>query len=212
MAILDHEIPKYDTVMDVIEEQIARVYAQAFLGAATKSSNSSALVEELQSVIDDIIDKFPALGEMFRSAFVSEEEKQRVFDKILSGRASTVVLNFLKVLAAHQRLGILRTIVRHVKKLHEEQLGVTAVQVCAAHELSDALRKQIQDQIRASLGKEASLHVTIDREVIGGVLLRVGDMVYDGTVSNQLKMARKRMIEKSVELIVTHPERFMTGN
>ena len=53
---------KHDTVMDVTEEQVARVYAQAFMGVAAKSPNATALVEELESLVDDVLDRFPQAG------------------------------------------------------------------------------------------------------------------------------------------------------
>src|SRR3989304_5307553 len=106
----EREKIKHDTVMDVTEEQIARVYAQAFMGVAAKSPNATALVDEIASLVDDVLDSFPRLEHMLRSELVSPEEKEQLLDRVFRGRASDPVLNFLKVLSKHGRLGLLRPI------------------------------------------------------------------------------------------------------
>src|SRR6476659_2869866 len=117
MANREGEHWKHDTVMDVTEEQIARVYAKAFLAAANKSPEAASLVDAMDSLVDDVLAKFPRLAEMLRSSLVSAEQKEQVVDRIFKSRSSTTVLNFLKVLARHGRLQLLRPIARAVRKL-----------------------------------------------------------------------------------------------
>jgi len=209
MASTPRETPKHDTVMDVTEEQIARVYAQAFLGVAIKAANMDGLIEEVTSLVTDVLDKFPRLEETLRTELISHEHKQGIFDRVFGQRASKQVLSFLKVLAIHTRLGLLRPIARILNKLYAEHRGLTDVDVRVARELDDTLRQAIHNHLKATLGTEPVLHVTVDPSLLAGMTIRVGDRVYDGSVQTQLNLARKAMIERAVDMIETQPERFM---
>jgi len=201
--------PRHETVMDITTEQIARVYAQAFMAVAEKSPNTAGLVEEVASLVSDVLDNFPNLEEVFRSALIAHERKEEIIDEVFGGRASTEVLNFLKVLARHGRLGLLRPVARHVEKLYTKQQGQTDVEVRVATELDQALRTQIESELREMLGVEPVLQVTVDPSLIAGMVVRVGDRVYDGSLSTQFDLACNAMIERARERIETQPQTFL---
>jgi len=204
----EREKPKHDTVMDVTAEQVARVYAQAFMGAAVKSSDTTELVEQMAGLVD-VLDRSPRLEQVFQSALVSQEEKENTIQRVFGNRVSPVVLNFLKVLGRHGRLELLRPISRLVVKLDRERRGLTDVEVRVARELADDVRSEIHDRIRRALGTEPVLHVSIDPELIAGVWVRVGDRVFDGSIRTQLEHTRRAMVDRATEMIETQPERFM---
>jgi len=208
MAHLEREQPRHETVMDVTEEQIARVYAQAFMGAAAKRPDASALVEEVVSLVADVLDRFPQFEQTLKSALVAPEEKEGLLDRVFTGRASPLVLNFLKVLSKHGRLGLLRPIARVLKKLDAERRGLTDVEVRVAAPLDDTLRGEIENRLRIMLGSEPVLHVVVDPSLIAGMMIRVGDRVYDSSVHTQLEHARRAMIDRATEKIEVQPEKF----
>jgi F-type H+-transporting ATPase subunit delta len=205
----DRETTTHETVMDVTEERIARVYASAFMAVAAKSKDATALVDEVGSLVNDVLSRFPRLEDTLRSALVSSEEKEQSLDRILSGRASAPVLNFLKVLARHDRLAVLRPIAGILKKLDAERRGLTDVEVRVAAPIDATLQNEIQSRLRKALGGEPVLHVQIDPSLLAGMVIRVGDRVYDGSVHTQLENARRAMIDRITETIETSPERFM---
>jgi len=211
MDSADSSKPKHETVMDVMEEQVARVYAQAFLGVLSKSPNAVALVDELASVVNDVLDRFPKLEQTLKSSLVAQEQKEQLLGRIFGGAASTEVLNFLKVLSRHGRLGLVRQVSRLATKLHAKQRGLTDVEIRVASPLDDMLRGEIQSQLRKVLGTEPVLSVKVDPSLIAGIVVRVGDRVYDGSVHNQLERARARMIDRATEQIETRPESFMVA-
>jgi F-type H+-transporting ATPase subunit delta len=201
--------PRHETVMDVTQEQIARVYAQAFMGVANKSPNVDELIGELDGIVNDVLTPFPRFEEVLSSALVSHEKTVALIDRVLAGRASAPVLNFLKVLSIHRRLGLLRLVLKFVKKIHAEQRGLTDVQVRVAKELDPALRSELQERLRATLGREPVLHITVDEALIGGIILQVGDRVFDASIHTRLEYARRNIISRATEVIETKPERFM---
>jgi F-type H+-transporting ATPase subunit delta len=211
MSTADNSSVKHETVMDVTEEQVARVYAQAFLGAIGKSPNATSQVEELDSVVSDVLDRFPKLEQALKSSLVADDEKEQMLGRIFGGKASKEVLNFLKVLSRHGRLGIVRLVSRLAKKLHAIARGMTDVEIRVATPLDDALRGEIQSELRKVLGTEPVLSVKVDPSLIAGMVVRVGDRVYDGSVHNQLERVRAAMIDRATEQIETRPDSFLVA-
>jgi F-type H+-transporting ATPase subunit delta len=195
--------------MDVTEEQIARVYAQAFLGAVAKHANVGDYVEEISAIVSDLLDPFPNLEDILRSALLAHEHKEQILDRVFGPLVASDVLHFLKVLSRHNRLGLLRLIARLVNKFYSEQRGQATVEIRVATALDESLRDAIRDQLQKKLGKEPVLNVVIDPSLIAGMVVRVGDRVYDGSVHTQLNNARKAMIARAVDLIEAGPERFL---
>jgi F-type H+-transporting ATPase subunit delta len=197
--------------MDVMEEQVARVYAKAFLGATENSADADGMVEELSSIAGDVLNRFPKLEQALRSSLVSQEQKEQMLGRIFGGKASTEVLNFLKVLSRHDRLGIVRQAARLVKKMHAERRGMTDVEIRVATPLDDATLLEIQNQLRTSLVTEPVLSVKVDPSLIAGIVIRVGDRVYDGSIHSQLERTRASIIQKATAQIESRPDSFMVA-
>lgn len=204
---IDAQKPTQDTVLDVSEEQIARVYAQAFMDVA-KSADPTALIEEFGSFVADVVKKLPQLEAVLFSQLVPAESKEQLLDRMIKDRASVQVLNFLKVLARHERLPVVATIARQLKKLDAERRGVTDVEVRLATETDNSLLADIESRLRKALGREPALHVVVDPELVAGFVVRVGDRVFDGSIRTQLEQVRRGMIDRATQGIETSRERF----
>jgi F-type H+-transporting ATPase subunit delta len=206
---LDRKKPKHDTVMDVTAERISRVYATAFMEVAAKTGDAAALVEEMDSLVTEVLDRFPKLEDTLRSALVKPEEKEQMLDRLFAKRASNVVVNFLKVLSRHGRLELLRPIARTLKQLQAERIGQKEVELRVAIPLDDAVRRDVENTLRKMLRAEPVIRVVVDASLLAGMIIRVGDRVYDSSVNTQLEHARRQMIDRAVEKIETQPERFV---
>ena len=209
MSKLERIEPRHETVMDVTSEQVARVYAQAFMGVANKSPNVDELIDALEAVVNDVLTPFPQFEEVLSSALVSHEHKASLMDRVLGNRVPAPLLNFLKVLSIHGRLELLRPILKFVKKICAEQRGLTDVQVRVAKELDPTLRSELQERLRVMLGREPVLQITVDDSLLGGIILQVGDRVFDASIHTRLEYARRNIVTRATEAIETKPERFM---
>ena len=207
-----NEAPRQETVLDVTEEQIARVYAQAYFDVIKKEAKAADLVAELDSLVTDVLDPFPDFEQTLRSQLISHEEKIALIDRVLGKQGSSSLLRFLKVLSQHGRLELLRSVARATHKIFAEHSGQKAVEVRVASELAADLRKELVKTVRQHLDAEPVLNVIVDRSMLGGIVLRVDDTVYDGSIRTRFEMARKAMIAKAVETIETSPETFFEGN
>jgi F-type H+-transporting ATPase subunit delta len=203
--------PKHETVMDVTVEQVARVYAKAFMGFAAKAPKPELLVEELKAIVVDVLDRFPKLEEVLKSSLVSPEQKEALLDRLFSKAASTQVTNFLKVLARHGRLELLRPLSRQVDKLFTEQSGIADVDIRVATKLDDDIRQTIEARVEKAIGMKPRCKVTVDAGLIAGIVVRVGDRVFDGSMLTHLENARRAMIDRATDQIETRSDSFVSA-
>jgi len=205
----EHQPTKHETVMDVTAERLARVYAEAFWNAASKQADPAAALDELRAVVSDVLDKYPAFDAVLASALVDASEKVRLIDRVFGKQLSATSLNFLKVLSAHHRLELLRLVVKETQVLLRDHFGQVEVDVRVASEMDATLGAEVLERIRKHASREPILRITVDPELVGGIVIKVGDRVYDGSLRTRFEMARRSIIERASELIEAHPEHFI---
>ena len=199
-----------DTVFDVSAERLARVYAQAVFNAAGGRAEQDALMDELESLRDDVLARQPKVQELFASELISDDEKHALIDRLFAGRASTLLLNFLKVLNKHGRLGMIRDVIAAARKIWETQSGRQPVLLETANPLTPELEQEILASLAKVLGADPIVSATVNPDLIAGFVIRVGDRVFDGSVRTRLEAMRKGMIARATEAIQMSPERFFT--
>ena len=195
-------------------QKVGQIYAKALLGAAEEAGQTEAVLSELDSLIGDVLDRQPEFEELLASGIIAAEDKVRVLDRVFGAQASTLFLNFLKVLADNGRLDCLRTIRSSAHTLHDLARGRVRVEVATAVPLEASLAGRLTNHLRSMLSAEPELVAVTDPDLIGGIRLRVGDKVYDGSVATQLREIREKMINRSVHEIQSRRDRFgdPTGN
>jgi len=198
--------PKAESV-NVGALQVAATYAKAFLGAA-KKGNLDEAVGELSSFVTDVLDPFPQLAAVFDSALVSHEEKAELLDRLFTGKMSDLLLNFLKVISRRGRLDIVRAIRQEVERQYDDLRGRVRVHLSTAVPLANGHSSTLTSSLAKLLGSEPVVDSSVDPALIGGLVLRVGDTVYDGSVARQLRQLREQMINRSVHEIQSRRDRF----
>lgn len=193
---------------DVGQEKVGEIYARALLGAAEKAGQTVAVLEELDAIVGELFAQFPKLETVFGSLLVSHVEKTALLDNVFASQISRLLLNFLKVVSRHGRLDCLRAIRCEAQKLHEEMQGNVRVRVTTATAVDPQQIEQITATLGESLGQRLIIETVIDPALIGGIVLRIGDTVYDGSVANQLQSIRQQMIDRSVHEIQSRRDRF----
>jgi F-type H+-transporting ATPase subunit delta len=193
---------------EVGSQGIAAVYAKAFLGATEAAGVTDAALGELDSLVTDVLDKLPRFDAILSSGLVSSDEKIALIEKSIGPQASPLFRNYLKVLARHGRLDVLRAIRRQARQMYDKMRGRQRVHVTTAAELDADLTRRLTDMLRGMLGAEPVLEIKTRPELIGGIVLRVGDTVYDGSIATRLERIREHMIERSVHEIQSGRDRF----
>jgi F-type H+-transporting ATPase subunit delta len=211
MGEFNHSPRVRDTVFDVSAERLARVYAEAALDAAGGPAEQDALMAELESVRDDVLDREPRLQELFASGLISKDEKLALLDRLFAGQLSTLTLNVLKVLAKHGRLGMIRDLIAATRKMWETSSGRQPVELETANPLTPELEREILATLTKVLGSDPIVSATVNPDLIAGFVIRVGDRVFDGSVRTRLEAMRKGMIARATEAIQTSPQQFFTA-
>jgi F-type H+-transporting ATPase subunit delta len=193
---------------DVGVEHVASVYADALLGAAETAGQTEAVLDEFDELVAQVLDPFPALERVLASALIAHEDKAGILDRVLGARASPTMLHFLKVVSRHGRLDCLRAIHRQARGLYQKMRGRVVVQVTSAAPVDDSVAEQIVRSIRPLLDGEPVLRRSVDPKLIGGIVVRVGDTLYDGSIAAQLKNVRQQMIDRSAHEIQSRRDRF----
>jgi F-type H+-transporting ATPase subunit delta len=191
---------------------VARVYADAFLNVIPAGQLDGAL-EEFRSFVDDVLARHRDLSQLLLSGTVSRDQKLQLIDRIVQGRASELFTNFLRVLARHDRIDLVRLILAQCEIEAEKRSGRKRVQVISAKPLSESELGKIRERLAAELAIQPVLEPAVDPDILGGLRIRVGDTVYDGSLRARLKQLRHRVRERSLHEIqsgrnrFSHPER-----
>lgn len=175
---------------NVDRQQIAAIYAKALLGATEEAGSTETVVEELSSFVHDVLPRFPHIREALGTPRINAEEKVGMIERIFTGRAHEDLVTFLKVVAEHGRLDCIREISEATRKRLNALRHRIEVTVTTASELNESQIAQIKGKLEAALKSSIDLTVKTDPEMIGGLVVRIGDTLYDGSVANQLDRLR----------------------
>jgi F-type H+-transporting ATPase subunit delta len=199
-----------DTVLDIDAQRVGALYAKALLSAAEAAGQTDVVLLEFDGLVTGVLDRQPKFESILASGIVPAEEVVAVLEKAFGGRTSPLFLNFLRVLAKHGRLNSLRAVHAAAHELYNQMRGRVAVRVTTATDLRDDLASHIAGTIRHRLGKEPVLVRRVDPSLIGGMVLQIGDTVYDGSVATQFERLRTQMLDKSIHDIQRQRDRFST--
>ena len=189
-------------------EHIADVYAKGLLAATERAGQTAAVLDEFDAVMTEVIGSFPKLEAVLDSILVLPEEKVALIDKTLGGRVSPMLVNFLKVVARHGRLDCLRAIHCQTHAGYDKLRRRIPVRLTTAEPISADMAARIVENLRGKLEGEPIIEQLVDPSLIGGAVLRVGDMIYDGSIANQLQNLRQKMSDRSVHEIQSRRDRF----
>lgn len=193
---------------DVGVEHIADVYAKALLNTTERLGQTAAVLDEFDAVMAEVINGFPKFEAVLDSILVLPEEKAALIDKTLAGRVSPVLVNFLKVVARHGRLDCLRAIHCQTHAGYDKLRRRIPVKLTTATPVSAEMAAQIIENLRGKLEGEPVIEQEVDPSLIGGAVLRVGDIIYDGSIANQLQNLRQQMSDRSSHEIQSRRDRF----
>ena len=168
-------------------------YANALDDIALAQGAAGPVLQQL----GDFNAAYASSGELrntLASPAVSKALKRGVAEKI-SARlgASKIVRNFLFVVIDHQRTQLLPEIFQLLQDVLRERQGVTEAHISSPVELSGAQKKELGQTLERLTGKTVQTRFTLDAKLLGGVLVRVGDTVYDGSLRNRLDHLRERL-------------------
>jgi F-type H+-transporting ATPase subunit delta len=172
-------------------EEIAQVYARALFEVAEEHDKIDLVREQLGQFTDALAES-SELELFFFSPYFSTEEKKEGLGKAVEG-ADEIVLNFLGVLIENHRMPALMRVRREYDRLWREANKMLPVQVTSAVALDEAVTRQIGEEIGRQTGRKVELSTTVDPDVLGGLVLRVGNSILDASIRTRLERLRKQV-------------------
>jgi F-type H+-transporting ATPase subunit delta len=150
-------------------------------------------VDEDIALISDGLTNSRELENFFESPIISREKKSKVIKSLFRESVAPVTMRFLDLLVEKRREVIFSSIAMSYRELRDKQSGITSVTARVAHSLSDEDRETLVGSLEQLTGKKVRLSMSVDESIVGGMVVRVGDTVYDGSVVNQLATLRERL-------------------
>jgi len=174
-------------------QDAARVYGEALFDVAKEKGKLDAVRDELAQFAD-ALDSNRVLQVFFFSPYFSSAEKAEGLRRAISG-ADAELLNFLELLIEKRRMTEVFRIRRHLDELWKEENRRLDVTVTSAVELDRSVVEKVGEEIERQTGQKVELASRVDGEILGGIVLQVGNMVLDASIRSRLEKLRKSVAQ-----------------
>ena len=174
-------------------QSIDQVYAQALLDLADEVGQLDAVADEMAQ-LGELAREQPDLVCLISTRTLSVEQRGRIIENMLKGRVSDLVYRFLQVVNAKNQLDRILGIVKAVLEGLDDRHGIVRVKAFLAVALEAQRAQQVAELIGTVVGGQVQLEQHVQPDLIGGLIIRVGDRLIDGSVSTQLRIMRQRIV------------------
>ena len=176
---------------------VARSYAEALFELGERQNAHDDFAQGLNTVTSLL--ESDARGRAFlETPKIEVAHKKAALRQALQSHVSPVFLNFLLVVLEKRRQKLLRGIAAEYRELLDEKLGRLHVQVSMAHEPDEQTEQTVISELSRILGRTVIPHITVDPSLLGGIVVRYGDNVMDGSLRRQLLSLRQRLVQASL--------------
>ncbi len=175
------------------EQTIARNYAEALFALGERSGETERFGELIEGV-GGAVEADDTIRVVLESPRVTKGAKQELLTRALTAVAPASFIRFLIAVVKRGRQGIMGTIAREYLHLVDVKFGRVHASVTVAREADAALQQEIADRLSAVLGQVVIPHFRHDPDILGGVVVRIGDRVMDGSLRRRLKVLRRSML------------------
>jgi F-type H+-transporting ATPase subunit delta len=187
----------HDTVLDAgsIKSRLAKVYAEGLLAAARQKNSVEETGEDLSRFVSEVLNNAPDIQKFLSSPVVGKKAKIAALEAALPGRVSDLLRGLLTVLARNSRLGLLRGVEAAYRRLLDDRAGIVVVKVTSAVDLSHQQQEALTNTLSKKLKQKPVLAIRVDPDLLGGLVVQVGDRVFDTSVRTRLQTLRSRLLE-----------------
>ncbi len=170
-------------------EEIARVYGRSLFEVAQEQGKLDDVREQLGAFSDALADNHE-LSVFFFSPYFSTEEKKEGLHKAVTD-ADPLVMNILELLVENHRMPVIHRLRKEFDRLWDDENKLLPVDITSAVELDQDVVKRLGDQISEQTGRHVQLTAHVDPDVLGGIVLRVGNQILDASIRNRLDQLRR---------------------
>ncbi len=172
---------------------IANRYAKALADVIMERGQTLTVADEVKA-FTQVVEENSELRDVFASPVIALDRKKAVLNEVLARmQFKPTTNNFLKLLLNNQRLHQIDVVRTSLMKELDERAGVVSADVTTARTLTTTEQENLLNQLQTATGKQVRIHFKIDPEIIGGVVTRVGSLIYDGSIKNQLALMKQQL-------------------
>jgi F-type H+-transporting ATPase subunit delta len=174
-------------------EELAQVYGRSLFQVALEHGRLDELREQLGQFAD-ALDQRRELAVFFFSPYFSSQEKRDALDTLLDG-ADEIFINFLALLIENHRMPVIFRIRHEYERLWDEENRTLPVQITSAIALDDATTESLGRTIGERAGRKVTLAARVDPDILGGIIIRVGNSILDASIRNRLEQLRRHVAQ-----------------
>ena len=172
---------------------VARSYAETLFELADRNDRLDEYGDGIETVAR-LLEEDATFRLFLETPRIDDEDKKAVVREAFGNALPRHVLNFVLLTIDKRRQRLLRRISSEFHALLDARMGREHVQVTVARPVDEATRRMIADRLSAAFGKEAIPHVRVQPEIVGGLVVRTGDTIYDGSVRRRLDGMRRALL------------------
>ena len=175
------------------DETVARNYAETLVEVAERHEGLEVFGDGLE-VVARLIDENPSFRTFLATPRIAAGQKKDVVRRVFADSLPGTLINFLLVTIDKRRQRLIGEIAREFHTLVDERLGRVRVEVTLARKMDDASLADLQERLSSLLGREAIPSVRVKPGILGGVVVRAGDTIYDGSLRRRLDGLRQKLL------------------
>lgn len=164
---------------------VSKTYSEALFEVALEENKVELFLEELEFIVDTF-KTYPDFYELFKSPRIKVDEKKKIIEEVFSDKLSSEMNNFLKIVLDKRRGYYIEHIKSEYENLYNDHKGIIKAVATTAVALSEEEQNSLKERLEEITGKNIKLTNKVDKSLIGGVLVKLGDKVIDGTVKARL--------------------------
>ena len=173
-------------------ESMGEIYAQALINEAQKQNALEEVAEDIRG-IGQLLKENESFAAFTQALTIGEDEQIAALDKIFSGRIHTLTLQAMRSMMRRHRFMFLRGLVEAFEAIQKKMRGHVDVEVTSAQAMPTEVLERLTQALSKSQAKVADVQVTVDPALIGGITVRIGDTLIDGSVATQLERLQEQM-------------------
>jgi len=171
-------------------------YAKAILSFALEQQKEVQVNEDML-LITNTIEESKDLQLLLSSPIIKSQLKKVAIKEVFSSKVTSLTIGLIDLLIDNKRLSILNDVAKKYTILFDKLKGIEVAIVTTAVPLTEALNKQVLSKVKEITGKEATIENTINPDIIGGFILRIGDVQYDASIANKLQGLKRQFESES---------------
>lgn len=179
----------------MISKTVAKRYVHALYELAGEKNALEQVGQELAAV-RDLLEKEAELRDVLQNPALDPQRKVEIFDELVGDQLNVLTHNFVRLLIRKSRIDHIELMTGEYAAMERTRKGVLEVEITTARELDKGIRDELESSLSGTLGKSIEMKTAVEPSLIGGMVARIGDTVYDGSVEHQLARIQQRLGEE----------------